>query len=353
MRHEEVKSFKREPALAPLALPPGNLFRRSLTARAIGHVAKLDPVFIAEQLWPSDRAVGIVLRATSAPAMTTVAGWAQELAVKYVADTIEALGAASAAADVLERCLVLNWDGAGSLTVPNLVAAAANGGFVQEGSPIPVRQLSSTGPTINPFKVASIAVLSREMIESSNAEAYIGDTLIKSAALAIDAAFFDNAAATAARPAGIRNGISTITASNNADFFAAVGEDVAALVNAVAAVGNKGPFILVANAGRAAGFDMRFSRGNTIIVLTSSLVGTDLIAIAPQAIAAAFSPTPDIETATTGTLMMDTAPQVVGTTGQSERSLFQTDSIALKIRWPVSWVVRDSRGVAWTTPSWK
>jgi hypothetical protein len=33
--------------------------------------------------------------------------------------------------------------------------------------------------------------------------------------------------------------------------------------------------------------------------------------------------------------------------------LFQTDSIALKMRWPVTWALRDPRGVAWTTPNWK
>ena len=49
---------------------------------------------------------------------------------------------------------------------------------------------------------------------------------------------------------------------------------------------------------------------------------------------------------------MDTAPQPAGTMGPS-RSLFQTDSLALKMRWPVSWALRDPRGFAWLTPAWK
>jgi len=42
-----------------------------------------------------------------------------------------------------------------------------------------------------------------------------------------------------------------------------------------------------------------------------------------------------------------------GTTPGPERSLYQTESIAIKCRWPVSWALRDSRAVAWTTPGWK
>ena len=78
----------------------------------------------------------------------------------------------------------------------------------------------------------------------------------------------------------------------------------------------------------------------------------DLLAIAPAALVAALSPEPEIETSKAATLVMDTAPGAAGTMGP-ERSLFQTDSLALKMRWPVSWALRDPRGFAWLTPAWK
>lgn len=28
-------------------------------------------------------------------------------------------------------------------------------------------------------------------------------------------------------------------------------------------------------------------------------------------------------------------------------STFQTDSVSLKLRWPVSWALRDARGISW------
>jgi hypothetical protein len=134
-------------------------------------------------------------------------------------------------------------------------------------------------------------------------------------------------------------------------------EDVNAVVGAVAAVGGRGPFYLISGAGHMSSmkgrFDFEGTADSTMIPVISAAVGNDLICVAAQAIAAAVDPTPDVETADAGVLVMDTAPGAAGTTGSGEKSLFQTDTIAIKSRWPVSWVLRDSRGVAWLTPGWK
>jgi hypothetical protein len=343
----------------PLDLPRGNLFRRMLTARAVAVVKRQAFDLVAAEMWPSDRELAAVVKAASAPAMTTTAGWAAELAHKVTADIVQALGASSAGAEILGRSLLLTWDGAGSIGVPGFVASAGSAGFVAEGDPIPVRQFADTSQTLLPHKLASIVVLTREMVESSNAEVILGDTLVRSAGLALDAVLFGSAAASAAAPAGIRNGISTLTASANPDAFAAFFEDMATLLNGVGPVGGSGPFFIVSSIGRLASASGRYgslkAEGTdaTIIPVASPAVGSDVVVIAPQALAAALSPTPDIETANTGTLLMDSVPTgTFGSTGP-ERSLFQSDSIALKMRWPVSWVLRDVRGVAWLTPAWK
>jgi hypothetical protein len=309
---------------------------------------------VAAAMWPNDKTLQtiILLRAASAPAMTSVAGWAAELAQKVVADVVEALSAATSAVEIMQAGLVVGWDGHGAFTVPSLAASAGSGSFVAEGSPIPVRQFTTSATQLNPYKAASISVLSREMMESSNAEALISDALIRSAAMAIDAVFFAAAASTAAQPAGIRNGISALTPSVNTDPFGAAFEDVATLLNSVAPVGGRGPFYLVSSVGRLAGMKERFSQPSGIITIPSSAMGADLMAIAPQAIAAAISINPDVETTNAGTLVMDTAPGPAGVAGP-ERSVWQTDAIAIKVRWPVSWVLRDSRAVAWLTPIWK
>jgi len=355
MRHAretqaQPMSFQRD-----LELPPGNTFVRLMVAKALAQwqtkfwQRRVFATEVAERMWPSDR---ITIRATSAPAMTGVAGWAAELVQKVVADGVEALGAVSAAGEVLKQCLVLNWDGAGVISAPSFVASASNGGFVAEGNPIPVRQLASAPCQLLPYKLASIAVLTREMAESSNAEALISDALIRSAGLAADAALFDNAAASAARPAGLRNGIAATTASNNADMGEAFAEDFSSLINAVAAVGGNGPYCVVSGPGVAASMAVRFINNvGNLTVAASTAVGSDMIMIACPALVAALSPEPEVEAASAATLVMDTTPTAAGT--MQERGLFQTDSIAVKVRWPVSWALRDPRGVAWLTPSWK
>jgi hypothetical protein len=159
---------------------------------------------------------------------------------------VAALGAASGAADVMRHALLLDWDGAGIIRAPGFTAS----GFVAEGNPIPVGQLALGPAQLLPYKLATIAALSREMIESGNAETLIADALVRSTGLALDAVFFGNAAASAAQPAGIRNGISTLTASTSTDLYEAFSQDLVQLIDAISAVGGKGPYIVAASAGR-------------------------------------------------------------------------------------------------------
>jgi hypothetical protein len=323
-----------------------------LTAKAVAMIKKQALDVVAAEMWPSDRELALAIRAASAPAMTSVPGWAAELAQRFVADTVSALGPYSAGAVLLGDALTLSWDGAGAIGVPGFVASANYASFVAEGDPIPVRQFATASKDLLPHKLASIAVLTREMMESSNAEALIGDTLIRSAGLALDAVLFGSAAASAAAPAGLRNGIAASPPSANADPYFAFFEDINTLISAVGQVGGRGPFYVIGSAGMVAGVFLRAGQNAIIVPLMTSAAGSDLIAVAAKAIAAALSPTPDMETANTGALVMDTAPGAAGSMGP-ERSLYQTDSLAIKMRWPVSWVLRDPRGVAWLTPTWK
>jgi hypothetical protein len=347
MKHESegFQPFKRE-----LPAPSGNLLRRALAARAI---ASLHRCPVADVV--ADRALlQMVTRGSVLPAMTGVAGWAAELAQRKTSDVIEAIGADSGAADVLKAALVLDWDGSGVIAAPGFVTSPNNSSFVAEGSPIPVRQLTGTPADLLPYKLATIAVLSRQMADSGNAEVLIADALVRSTALALDAVFFGSAAASAAQPAGIRNGIAALTPSNNAVLGEAFLADFSALISAVSAVGGKGPYMLVANAGRIGAMitSHLYQLSPNFILVTSNAVGNDIIAIAPKAIVAALSADPDVETASTATLVMDTAPGAAGTMGP-EKGMFQTDSIALKVRWPVSWALRNAAAVAWLTPAWK
>ena len=353
----ETRTF----APRPDPLPPGNCFRRMLTAKAVASVTRRTSEDVAARMWPKDRLIAeLVERAASAPAMTTTAGWAAELAQIFVTDAIKVMSGMSTAVQLMREGLVLAFDGHGTIMVPGLVADATGAGFVAEGAPIPVHQFTTTPAQMQPNLLASIAVLTRTMIDSSNAEMLVGDALLRAAGLALDAAFFGTGAASAAQPAGLRNGITALTPSASTDITEAYFEDISALIGAVAVVaGNsKTPFNLVGSPQRAFVLQMRFIRGGETpaesanTVFGSSAMGNDLMAIASDALASAIGLDPVIETSIAATLQMDTAPQPVGSVGP-ERSVWQTDSVAVKMRWPVSWVLRDPRGVAWLTPTWK
>ena len=354
--------IEREAAPPPLRrelnIPPGNSCLRWITAQVIARIRRITPAEIAAEYWPHDKIVQqIFTRAATTPAMTGVAGWAAELAQLRVNDALAALGAASAGAQMLKSGLVLDMDGVGSISAPGFVAAAGNAGFVAEGLPIPVRQLASAAALLQPHKIGAIGVLTQEMADSSNAERLIGDVLARSAGLALDAALFDSTAASTTRPAGLRNGIAAQTASSATDLFEAFFEDVATLLNAVSAVGGNGPFAMIASPGRAAQMRMRFiGEDPAITVYGSTAAGNDLIAVATPALVAALSSEPDVETANAGELHMSDTPGPIvngGAPAAPARSLWQTNSIAVKVRWPVTWALRDSRAVAWVTPTWK
>jgi Phage capsid family len=341
-----------QPLRRQMAAPAGNTFLRYVAAHTKALRSKRAVAEVVERLWPND----MVLRAATAPALTTTVGWAKELAVvKVLEDLIEALGAASAGGEVLRRALMVNFDGAGEVLVPGLVVDVTDASFVAEGAPIPVETIPTSSKSLLPHKIASIAVLTAEMIEGSNAERIIGEALTRAAGLALDAALFDSTAASAARPAGIRNGIAALTASTNPDPTYAALEDISTLLNAVSVVGGRGPFVLITGVGRAMTAIARggYTQDGLAILLPSAAVGNDLIAIAPAGIAAAISP-PQLELSNHATVHLeDTSPADLGTSPAPVKSMFQTHSYALKSRLPATWVVRDSRAVAWLTPSWK
>src|SRR5262249_7814929 len=103
-------------------------------------------------------------------------------------------------------------------TVPGI--STASGGFtsfVQEGQAIPVRQMvSSAGVTFGPRKLATIFALTREMVESSNAEALVKLVMTESLSVALDAALFSNVAGDSVRPPGLLAGITPIGAAQTA-----------------------------------------------------------------------------------------------------------------------------------------
>jgi len=235
-------------------LPPVNTFRRTLAARVIAKVNNVSPGTVMAKLWPQDRVTAeMIERATSTAATTYTPGWAAELAQRRIIDTLDALYQESASAQLFARATVLTFDGAGAISVPGFVMNFGNKGFVAENQPIPVHQASLTIPDqLKPTKAAGIFVLTREMIESSNAEKMIADVAVRTLGRSIDEVLVDANPAAANRPRGLRQGVAAITpvTTGGSAWENAVG-DMAALADAVAPVAGAGDLVYIGSAGRA------------------------------------------------------------------------------------------------------
>jgi hypothetical protein len=309
--------------------------------------------------WQDDRAAVLVARSATTPHSLSDTA----LAPTFVRAVVESLAPASAGAQVLGMGLQLAFDGAASITVPSFIASASNASFVGEGTAIPVRALSVNSPAevLRPRKLALLTTLTSEMTESSNAEALIVDALTRSLGLALDAALFDNAASSSVRPSGLRAGIAALTASTAASNFDAMCEDIGALIAAVSSVGGTGPFILITSPARVVAISMRLFQPpqNVTLLASSALTAGDVIVLSPQGLVSATGAAVSVETSReTVVHMSDTAAALVGKAtpppaladiATPQRSVFQTDSVALKLKLPVAWLLRDTRALAWTT----
>jgi hypothetical protein len=307
------------------------------------------PAEFARRTWGDDRTTELVLRAAVSPA--TLAG---NPALAHVAVAfLETLLPMSAGADLLQRGIGLNFAGSASISVPAI--ALPNADFVGEGQAIPVViEPTSPGPTLAPRKLAVITSATSEVLHSPNAETLIRQALIESTGPAIDKALFGTAAGDAIRPAGLRFGIAGLTPAAPGEKVQCIVDDLQALGAAIAPVAGNGNIVLVASPDAAVALRMRLPATVEWPVLTSSsLAARTVIAIAAHAVVSAVDGAPQIDASTVAEFHRESVPQEIVTSGGIVAvpvgSLFQTDEVGLRLRWPIGWALRDSRGLAWMT----
>jgi len=193
------------------------------------------------------------------------------------------------------------------------------------------------------------------MIESSNAEAFVTSALSQSVGLSLDNVLFDANPATSVRPAGLRYNIAALTASAATDPHAAMIQDLTKLAAAVAVIG--GNIVFVAAPARVPAIQLwSYGPFGYDVLGSPALAANDLIAVASNGLASAVDAVPEIEASRLATLHMeDATPLPIGSTGTPPtvaapaRSLWQTDTVGIKIRFNADWALRDSRALSWTT----
>ena len=315
----------------------------------------------------------LVLRAASAPALTTVTGWALELVQTTWAGLMPLLMPNSILPRLAGRGLSLSFGAYGKIVIPTRSRTPTlAGSFVGEGLPIPVRQGAFTSQTLTPKKMAVITTWTREMDDHSipAIEGLLRDAIQQDTAVAIDTVLIDANAATAIRPAGLLNGVSVTTATAGGGLAALVG-DIVGLINSISAAtyGNVRNLVWLANqtdmlrasllsAANTGIFPFRDeikagTLGGIPIIDSATITAKTLILVDAADFVAVGGDAPRMEMSDQATLHMeDTTPLELvaspSTVAAPQRSLFQTDSIALRMVLPLNWVQRRAGTVAWT-----
>lgn len=205
-------------------LPPGVGMARVAKSIALGKLNGMSPVDVAKGLYGERNPVTSAVIRAAVPAGTTLSGsWAEDLvgdATSVYADFVEFLRPQT----ILGK---FGQNGVPSLrNVPFRVPLVGqtdggDGYWVGEGKPKPVTSFDFSRTTLEPLKVANIAVVSDEVLRDSSpsAELIIRDSLAAALRERLDIDFINPAKAAAAgvSPASITNGVTPIVASGTGD----------------------------------------------------------------------------------------------------------------------------------------
>jgi HK97 family phage prohead protease/HK97 family phage major capsid protein len=324
---------------------------------------------------PTREACDLILRAPSAPAMTTVVGWAQELVHQIYTDFMQILMPDSLLPGLAARGIALSFGNAGRIIIPTRQRTPTlAGSFVGEGLAIPVRQGAFASQTLTPKKVAVISTYTREMSDHSipAIEGLLREALQVDTAVAIDTVLIDANPATTIRPAGLLNGVSGLTPTAGGGLTALTG-DLKLLTQGLVAgtYGNvRSPVWLVnpgdliaatlTSAANTGIFPFRDeikqgTLGGIPFIKSVTMPAHQMVLVDAADFVVVGGEAPRLEISDQATLHLeDTAPLdlVTGSPGvvaSPQKSLFQTDSLAIRMVMPLNWLQRRAGTIAWMT----
>jgi HK97 family phage prohead protease/HK97 family phage major capsid protein len=345
----------------------GDYVFRSLVTWFAAHASRetIDHV-LRTRYGDQDRDMNMVLRAAVNPATTTVAGWAAELVQTQNAGFLDRILPKSIYLPLANRGNRYTFGpGITQLKIPvRTTTALLSGAWVGEGSPKPVKKASFSSVPLTPFKLAVISTFTEEMALYSNPaiEAIIRQALQDDTSVSLDTFLIDAVALSSSRPAGLLNGVSPLTATASGTTTEKMVADLKQLIAAIIAAGGGTDIVVIINPAQAItlGFaqtttgDFLFAnvqeagqKFNISFIVSQTVAAGRVIAIEASEFATATGDTPRFAISNEATLHEeDTTPLAIGTAGAPAtvaapaRSLFQTDSVALRLTLYVTWAMR-------------
>jgi hypothetical protein len=343
--------FSLSPAERGARPKAGDYLFRAATCYVKAAGDRSEPGRVAKALYRDDPVTPIILKAAVPPARTDNAAWAGALAAQATSGLLQAIVSLSAAADLLVRALRIDFAGYASVRLPGRVTQPGQAVWVGEGMPIPVKNFPLNTVTLKPHKFAVITSYTNEIASSSNVEQVVRSMLSEASAIELDRALFSATADDGVTPGGLLHGVTPIAASTGTGTDAMTA-DISALVGALGAAYAGLDPVFVAAPGQAAA--LKFWAGDQFdypVLPSAALPPGTVIAIEPASLAASITDAlPEFETSQ-GVLLHfeDTTPTdiVAGTAAVPNKSMFQTDAVALRmILRNVSWAMRVAGHVA-------
>jgi hypothetical protein len=189
-----------------------------------------------------------------------------------------------------------------------------------------------------------ITTFTREMVESSNIEAISRSLITEATSLALDKAMFSTSADDGTTPGGILHNATSVTATTGGGLTALAG-DIKLLIGALVTLGAGRDVVFVANPVQAATLKLLASQLFTYPVLASSALalGT-VVAVEANSFVSAFSDVPEFQAEQHMAIihMEDTTPSDPVMSGSPVKSLFQVDSLGLRMILRASWAMRSA-----------
>jgi len=354
----------------PFAMPkkkiePADYVFRAAAAglRAFAHRIPVERVI--RENYGNDECTMIVTKAAVNPATTTTTGYAAELVQqgwggfmdRLLANTIYSpLSAAGARYDLGRN---------GTLKIPyRATTPLASGAWVGQGAPKPVKRIGLSTVTLTPHKLSCITTYTEEMAMSSvpAIEGILRKAMADDTQASLDGYLIDAVAESATRPPGLLDTVTPISASAAATSLEKIVADISALIAPMEAAGGGGNVVLIMNPAQARKLgivqtttgDFAFGSateaasklGVSRIISSITVAAGRVIAVDADWFASATGDAPRFAVSDQATLHEeDTTPLALGTAGSPNtvaapmRSLFQTDSIAIRLSLFVTWAM--------------
>lgn len=341
----------------------GQNFTRMVIAKTLARIDDVSAIGVAHKRWGRTNPQLVEsIKAAVAGGGTDSGEWGAELVHidRYTGDFIDYLYAQTVFDKLPLREVPANVNIAGQ-------DGTATAYWVGQSKSIPVSKLDFMDVNLTPLKVAALAIVSKELLRDSSpsAEKLVRDGLVGASAQRVDQTFFSSAAASnGVSPAGILNGLTAGTSAGSdidgviadikalyAPFIAANNASGLQYVSTESLAKSLG---LMTNALGQDAFPGITASGGSLkgdpIIGGGNIGAGDLILLKPSDIYKIGDRGVEVSMSTEASIQMDSAPDGASdtpTANASVVSMYQTDSVAIKVVRPLNFAKRRASAVAY------